>query len=104
MAATVAHSTGGKLQQGQIRLKMCRNSRLAVRAGDEQVRPADEPGKHDYAPCPHDEGLGPDSLHHLLEVPHVRRPDVQQGVGLAGDRAGARHFRMLADGRGDVGR
>src|ERR1700746_3043982 len=102
MAATVAHTTGENPPEGQIRLKMCSNSRRAVGSGYEQVRPADEPGKNDHAPCPDNERLAPDPFHHTLEMAHVRGPDMQQRVGLSGDGASPGDLRMLADGGGDV--
>src|ERR1700761_6172367 len=53
----------------------------------QRVGPVDQPGEHDHALGPDYEGFGPDALHHVLEVPDVRGPDVDQGVGLPGDRA-----------------
>jgi hypothetical protein len=43
-------------------------------------------------------------LHDLLEVPDVGRADVQQRVGLAGDRRRPGDLRVLAERGGDVGR
>src|SRR5712691_1293883 len=96
MASTVA-------DQGSVKCKVSRDPvetsqtmrmcpapvpALAARAWRHAVRPADQPGKDNHAAGAHHEGLRADPLHHLLEMPHVGRPDVQQGVGLAGHRAG----------------
>src|SRR5579862_9948923 len=54
--------------------------------------PVHQPGEHDHAPGPDHERLGPDPLHHVLEVPDVGGPDVHQGVRLAGHRARGDHL------------
>jgi hypothetical protein len=46
--------------------------------------------------------FGGDSLNHLLEMPDIRRPDVDERIRLAGYRAGVGHFRMTTDGRADL--
>src|SRR5262245_10603393 len=86
---------------------------LAGRAGQQpgfsklprgqEVGPAHQPGQHDHAPGADHEGLGADPLDHLLEVPDIGGPDVQQGVRLPGDRSRPGHLRVFAHGVADVG-
>ena len=51
-----------------------------------------------------DEGLGAQPLQGLLEVGDVGGPQVDQGVGLAGDGVGADHLGVPAGRGGDLGR
>ena len=66
------------------------------------IRAFDQPGQHDHAPCPVDEGLRGDPLHNLLEMPDVRGPDVDERVRVARDGAGVRHLRMPPHCRPDL--
>src|SRR5215469_2332023 len=79
-------------------------SAVGERAGEAHVGPVYQPRQHDDAAGAQDDGLRADPLDHLLEVLHVGRPDVDQGVGLAGDRAGLHHLGMPAHRRADLRR
>src|ERR1035441_610840 len=119
MAMTLAHSKHAKRPVSEMRTKPAppRPSHLpsigpggrspegaGEHGGEHGVRPVQEPGQHDHAARAHHEWLSPDPLHHLLEMVHVRRPDVQQRIGVAGDRACLSDLGVLADGSGNVGR
>ena len=63
-----------------------------------------QPRQHQHALGARDETLGPDSLEHVFEVPHVGGHHVQQRVGLARHRAGIDHLGVPRHRGRDQGR